>query len=292
LTFITAAAAQDDAPKADPAGPSAPNELERMADAEAEQAAKTEAELRQGSDEAEAVQPSLNPLSLLLSGGWLMIPIGLMSIVVVLLGIERSLALRRAKVLPEELVEAFGRLAAGDGGFDPRRAYRVCQQHPSSAANVVRVMLLKVGRPHAEVEHAVAEANEREASRLYSNVRTLNLAAAVTPLIGLLGTVAGMIQAFFATANLMAGQNKADALASGIYQALVTTFAGLAVAIPAAVLAHFFEGRIQALFREIDELLFNMLPQVERFEGKMRVGADQLSSDAAAPPVEATARGN
>jgi len=137
-------------------------------------------------------------------------------------------------------------------------------------------MLLKVGRPQSEIEHAVIEASEREADRLYSNVRTLNLAAAVTPLLGLLGTVLGMIQAFFVTANMEEKANKAEQLASGIYVALVTTFAGLAVAIPAAVFAHLLEGRIQSLLRDIDDLLFNLLPQVERYEGKLRVSREQL----------------
>jgi biopolymer transport protein ExbB len=133
-------------------------------------------------------------------------------------------------------------------------------------------MLLKIVRPHSEVEHSVAEASEREADRLYANVRWLNLAAAVTPLLGLLGTVWGMIRAFHDTTMLDPSRNKADYLAEGIYVALVTTLAGLSIAIPAAILSHYFESRIQSMFNEINELLFNLLPQVERFEGRMRFG--------------------
>jgi biopolymer transport protein ExbB len=133
-------------------------------------------------------------------------------------------------------------------------------------------MLLKVGRPHSEVEHTVAEASEREAERLYANVRWLNLAAGVAPLLGLLGTVWGMIEAFHRTTQLGPGQNKAEELATGIYVALVTTFGGLMIAIPAAILAHLFEGRIQRIFHQIDEMLFSLLPQIERFEGRMRFG--------------------
>ena len=131
-------------------------------------------------------------------------------------------------------------------------------------------MLLKVGRPHSEVEHAVGEASEREADRLYNNAKWLTLLAAVAPLWGLLGTVWGMIMAFYDTSRLLPGQNKADALAEGIYTALVTTLCGLFIAIPSAVLAHYFEGRITSLFHQIDELLFNLLPQVERYEGRVR----------------------
>jgi biopolymer transport protein ExbB len=212
----------------------------------------------------------INVFSLILKGGWFMLPIFLMSFLVVTFTIERFIALRSEKIIPHELITRLGQLGGQHGGFDPRQAYRLCQQFPSTASNVIRAMLLKVGRPHSEVEHAVAEASEREAERIYANVRWLNLAAAVTPLLGLMGTVWGMIRAFHDTTQLAPGQNKADYLAEGIYVALVTTLGGLAVAIPAAILSHYFEGRITTMFHRIDELLFNLLPQVERYEGRVR----------------------
>lgn len=240
-------------------------------------------------------QARLSLFWLLWQGGWMMVPIVIMSLVLGTFGLERALGLRRSKIMPGELIDSLGRLAGAPGGFDPRKAYRLCQEYPSSAATVIRAMLLKVGRPHSEVEHAVAEASEREAARLYANVRWLTLTSAVTPLMGLLGTVWGMILAFYNTANLPAGTNKADALAEGIYVALVTTLAGLAVAIPAAILAHMFEGRIQSLFHQIDELLFSLLPQIERYEGRLRVNHQSLgegiSAGEAAPPTDPAARG-
>ena len=110
-------------------------------------------------------------------------------------------------------------------------------------------------------------------------------------MMGLLGTVLGMIKAFFATASLPTGANKAEALAEGIYEALVTTAAGLCVAIPAAIAAHLFEGRIQKLFRELDETLLGLMPQLERFEGRLRVSKDQVETPAAdGPPAVRAAR--
>ena len=242
-------------------------------------------------------------LSLLRQGGWFMAPIWLMAILALAFAIERLIALRRQRVLPHDLVEALGKLGGSTGGFDPRQAYRICQQYPSAASNVIRAMLLKVGRPHSEVEHTVQESSQREADRMYGNVRWLNLAAAVSPLLGLLGTVWGMIVAFIDTTRLTAGENRADALAEGIYTALVTTLLGLSVAIPAVIIAHFLEGRIQTLFHQIDELLSNLLPQVERYEGRVRFGrpagegegVPAVSGTAAAsnepgpPPVQARA---
>jgi biopolymer transport protein ExbB len=211
-----------------------------------------------------------------------MIPITFMSVVVVAVGIERSLALRRSRVIPRDLVESLDELCVAPGGLDLRRAARVCADFPSAAATVVKSVLLKLGRPAAEVERAVADSMQREAERLYRHVRTLNLAATVTPLIGLLGTVWGMIQAFFVTANLPVGANKAQSLAEGIYIALVTTAGGLVVAIPAAMLAHVLEGRIQKLFVEIGEFIAQrLMPQVERLEGRVRI---QRSPPPQAPP--------
>lgn len=249
-----------------------------------------------GADATGTDSESINIFKLLVQGGFFMIPILVMSLMVVTFVIERFLGLRRSKVLPDGLVAGLGRLGAPQGGFDPRSAYKLCQQFPSSAANVVRAMLLKVGRPHSEVEHAVAEASEREANRLNTNVRWLTLAAAVAPLLGLLGTVWGMIHAFHNTTLLTPDVNKAEYLAKGIYVALVTTLGGLCVAIPAAIFAHHFEGRIQSLFHEVDEMLFNLMPQVERFEGRVRFsrqsgdgeangGANGGASPAAPPPV-------
>ena len=228
----------------------------------------------------------INFLTLLLAGGWFMAPIGLLSVLVVTVAIERLLGLRQARVLPDALVQQLDHLSDHRGSFDPREAYRVCQQYPSAAANVVRAMLFKLGRPHSEVEHTVAEASEREAERLYANVRWLNLAAGVAPLLGLLGTVWGMIEAFHRTTTLAPGQNKAEELAAGIYVALVTTFGGLMIAIPAAIFAHLFEGKIQKRFHQIDELLFSLLPQTERFEGRMRFGQQQGEDQATPGPPE------
>lgn len=231
-------------------------------------------------------QEGINFFALLVKGGWFMLPIGLLSLLVVTIAIERAISLRRGRVLPDTLVQQLGKLSSAHGTFDPREAYRLCQRYPSAAANVVRAMLLKVGRPHSEVEHTVAEASEREAERLYANVRWLNLSAGVAPLLGLLGTVWGMIDAFHRTTILAPGQNKAEELATGIYVALVTTFGGLMIAIPAAILAHLFEGRIQRLFHQIDEMLFNLLPQIERFEGRMRFGQSMSEPASGSQPPE------
>lgn len=235
----------------------------------------------------------LNLFSLLLSGGIFMIPIGFLSVLVATFSVERTISLRRGRVLPKGLVDGLSNLG-NRGGFDPRQAYQLCKDYPSASANVIRAMLLKIGRPHSEVEQTVREASNREANRLYANVRWLTFSAAVAPLLGLLGTVWGMILAFHDTTQLPMGVDKGTYLAEGIYIALVTTLAGLVVAIVGASAAHLFEARIQTLFLEVEELLFHLLPQVERYEGRVRftksdepseVERTEYAGSPPAPPV-------
>ena len=218
-------------------------------------------------------QQSLSLLNLYFQGGIFIYPITLLSIIGVIATIERSIALRRKKVVPDELIRALGQLATSPGGFDPRKAFRLCQQFPSAAATVVRTLLLRIGRPVAEIETAVQQTADREATRMYQNVRWLNLASTTGTLLGLLGTIQGMIVVFYTTANLPPAANRVQALSDGIYIKLVTSFSGLLVAIPAVMLAHYFEGRIQRLFYRIDDVLAQVLPQLEKFDGKPRVAS-------------------
>jgi len=228
---------------------------------------------------AGARSKSINIFALAVAGGIFMIPIAGMSILAVTMAIERSLALRTQRVLPDPLVSGLGELSTAAGKFDPRQAYRLCQQYPSAAANVVRAMLLRVGRPLPEIESAVTQASQREADKLYSNVRWLNLAASLSTMLGLIGTIQGMIMAFHQLTTIDASADRTTVLADGIYTALVTTFAGLFVAIPALLASHFFEGRILNVFHQIDELAFHLLPQLERYEGRVRFGRQGVNGD-------------
>lgn len=217
---------------------------------------------------------------LFLAGGLLMWPIVLMSLVVVTFGIERTIALRRSRFVPRGLREGVARLASA-GGVDAPALARLCAEHPSVAAEVIRAMLARTGRPLPEVERAAEVAKEREASRLYANVRPIALAVTVTPLLGLLGTVQGMIIAFYTTAALETSANRTAELARGIYVALITTFAGLCVAIPAAVLAHWLEGRIQRGFRAVDEVVDAVLVAYGRHDARARTAAERRPSEPA-----------
>jgi len=236
----------------------------------------------EGSSALSEPVPQINLLWLIWRGGPLMVVLGIFSFAVVALAIDRWWALRDSRLLPNSLLVALGELTESKQGLDPGVAFLVCQDHPSPTANVLRAMLLKVGRPQAEVDRVAAEAAQREASKLYVQVRWLSLIAGLAPLVGLLGTVWGLIQAFYQSTHIVGGQNRAELLASGIYEALVTTLGGLVVAIPAAALAHYFEARIERVFHRVDDLLLNLAPHIEQFEGQLRVEPFKMQEETAA----------
>jgi len=215
--------------------------------------------------------PSIRIWDLAVAGGIFMLPIAAMSLLAVTMSLERFFALRRQRVFPSRLAKELQDLARGQEGFDLREARLLCDRYPSAAANVVRAMLARAGRPASEIESTVAQTSQREADRLYANVRWLNLAASLSVMLGLIGTIQGMMMIFHQMQITDPTADRAAMLAGGIYTKLVCTFAGLSVAIPAAFFSHLFEGRIQALFREIEELVFTLLPQIERHEGTVRL---------------------
>ncbi len=201
---------------------------------------------------------------------WAFYVIWVVSLIAVAFAIERFLGLRRSRILPANFAAGLRAMTSHKGEFDLRHAQRLCRDYPSSAASVVKAMLAKVGRPVPEIERAMTETLEREATRNYANVRVQNLAFNVAPMLGLAGTVHGIILCFYMTAHLPLGANKMDSLATGIYAALICTLAGLIVAIPAGILSYYFEGRILKLFQQVEDLTRSLVPSLERFEGRSR----------------------
>jgi biopolymer transport protein ExbB len=223
---------------------------------------------------------AMSYLELFLAGGPLMWPILVMSLVALTFSIERAIAVRRSRFVPRSFIDQFEVLRK-QNPLDIPQLRRLCDDNDSVVARIVRVIVDKLGRPLAEVERAVSEAKDREATKLYANVRPISLAASITPLIGLLGTVQGMILAFHTTANMGAGADRASELAGGIYVALLTTFAGLCVAIPAAVIAHWLEGRIMRGFRDVDAAMSKLWRLVEKCENAQRIPVSSQAQAAA-----------
>lgn len=218
-----------------------------------------------------SVPTGIDLLTLATSGGAFMIPIGLMSLLVVALAVERMLTLRKGKIIPKQLAEDIDELLHPIEQFNPSHAYESCVEYPSPGARVVMSMLMRTGQPIADIERAGAETIEREADKFSAPIRWLTLAAAATPLMGLLGTVWGMIVAFHESTTLTADRSRSEQLSEGIYTALVTTLAGLIVAIPAAILALYLENRLAKLFHRLEQFAFDVAPALAQFRGRKRM---------------------
>jgi biopolymer transport protein ExbB len=166
--------------------------------------------------------------------------------------IERLVMLRRRRVIPRAFVDRF-LMHLRAGRMDKTEAISICQQNDSPMADVFMHGIRKWGRPSVEVEQAVLDGGERQVSQLRKGLRVLNGVSTLSPLIGLLGTVVGMIRSFndIATAGAM-GQT--ETLANGIALALLTTAVGLLIAIPAMTAWLYLAGRVDSIVMEMDRL--------------------------------------
>lgn len=196
--------------------------------------------------------PHRNLLTMIRDGGPLMIPIIGSSFLLVVFVFERAMALRRGRIIPGPFVTRFLE-QLDEELLDREKALELCEENQSPVAEVFAAAVKKWGRPSVEVEQAVLDAGERVTNGLRKHVRLFNAISTVSPLLGLLGTVFGMITSFnvIATADAM---GRPEMLADGIGEALITTAAGLSVAIPALIAYWFFVGRVDRLVMDIDGL--------------------------------------
>ncbi len=232
LAFASTSAMAQPAPVPEPAEPSVRIEDTALAD--------------------EPAIPTRNLWEIIIWGGPLMIPIALCSLLLVAFALERTISLRRGRVIPTPFTKRFLQQLR-DGELDRDRALELCEENGSPVAEVFAAAARKWGRASVEVEQAIIDAGERVTNGLRRYLRVLNGIATVAPLLGLLGTVVGMIQAFNEIGHAELGE-RAQTVAIGISQALLTTAGGLTVAIPALICYLFFVSRVDRLIIEIDAM--------------------------------------
>ncbi len=191
-----------------------------------------------------------NLVKVLIDGGPLMIALAGCSLLVITFVLERMISLRRSRVLPKPFVtRMLEQIESGE--IDRAQAMELCEQNGSPIAQVFAGAVRKWGRPSVEVEQAAIDSGERVANHLRRYLRVFYGVANVGPLLGLMGTVLGMIQTFNAIASHDA-LGRAELLAGGIAKALLNTAGGLAVAIPASIFYVIFLSRVDRLIMDID----------------------------------------
>lgn len=217
---------------------------------------------------------------MVVGGGPIMIPIGLCSVVALAYTVERLLRLNSRALgtggFGGELLAA-----VEDGGAE--RGLALCHERPSALARVMQAALSAWNAPLLEREKLVEDAGLREVRRLSANLRPLVVVAMIAPLLGLLGTVWGMIVAF-STIALEDGLGKPEMLAGGISQALITTAAGLAIAIPTQAVYYYLRGRIDRFSRQAEELYIKLVARLEA-RGRTPVRTPAASPAPVAAPL-------
>jgi len=210
-----------------------------------------------------------------LDGGVMMWPILTCSVVVLGLALDRLLALRHGRLLPRVVLEAIAQVCSGrvDG------AAQQVAVVDAPGARALAAALRRRGCTIAEVEKALEDQMAKEAMRLRGNVRGVSLMAAVAPLLGLLGTVVGISQAFGAVAHGGLGRNEiGESLAAGIKVAMYNTIFGLIVAIPATVIAAWLHARARSVIIHLGETL---APVIEHIAGSAGAPDKREAIDAA-----------
>jgi biopolymer transport protein ExbB len=220
-----------------------------------------------------------NIIEIFLSLNYWILPFGIATLIAIWFTTERVVVLRRGRVIPKPFVQRFLKLLE-EGELDKDEALQICEENGSPVAMVFAHGVRKWGKPSVEVEQAIIDGGERQVSSLRRHLRVINGVATVTPLIGLLGTVWGMLESFNQI-SIAGAMGNTEQLASGIALALVTTAAGLIVAIPSLIIYMYLSGRVDDLVMKMDDLAQRVV---------INISAEGLAEQQSRPRKTATAK--
>jgi biopolymer transport protein ExbB len=187
-------------------------------------------------------------LDVIKAGGWLMLPIIACSVIALTIIVERFLSLRQQRVLPKNLVKTL-RVWGKTGKIPDINLDKLAIKSP--LGRIVAAGLANREHGRDIVKESIEDTGRHVVHELERFLNSLGTIAAITPLLGLLGTVVGMIDVF--TVISMEGTGEAEQLAGGISQALITTAAGLSVAIPSLLFYRYFCGKVETLVVRMEE---------------------------------------
>ena len=212
--------------------------------------------------DAEVAEKGLSLWQIMKAGGEIMIVLSLLSIAALALVIYYLMTIKKDKIIPEEFLENVTAL------LEKKEFYKVkksCQDNPNFISGILSTGLNKIESGKYVMEEAMQNEGRRQIAGLWQKLSYLGDIAVISPMVGLLGTVLGMIQAFNVIA-FQTGAVKPILLAGGISKAMVTTAAGLIIAIPAMIFYAFFRGRIQDISSHSEGVASELL-QVLSAEG-------------------------
>jgi len=184
---------------------------------------------------------TLSLWKLMLQGGWIMIPLAILSVVAVYIFVERFIAINRASKYESNFMNSIKDFIH-DGRLDS--ALSLCKHNHSPIARMIEKGLIRIGKPLNDVSTAIENVGKLEVNKLEKNIAVLATVAGAAPMIGFMGTVSGMIKAFY---NMSKAGNNIDIslLSGGIYEAMITTLAGLVVGIIGYICYNILVTRIE-----------------------------------------------
>ena len=208
-------------------------------------------------DVAETAAPTKTSLFELVfvKGGVFMYIILLLSVGMVYLIVDAFMLIKAEKLMPENTVKQI------EETNDAQTVMNICEENPCAITRIIGAGLRAKKRGKLAMEEAISEHGAREASAIRTKISYLNTIATIAPMLGLLGTVSGMIKAFGNIATM--GMGKASVLADNISEALTTTAGGLVIAIPAMAMFFFFRNRLNDIMVLVEDKIGEI---IEKFE--------------------------
>jgi biopolymer transport protein ExbB len=198
-------------------------------------------------------------LEFVIKGGPVMVPLLLCSVISLSIIVERCLSLRRNHILKYDVLQRIEELLR-DRKIP--EASTLCKRYPSSITRILLAAILNHDKSRQEIKEIIEDSGRQEVPVLERYLTILGTIASIAVLLGLLGTVMGMIRTFNAIAAL--GYGHPEALAGGISEALVATATGLAIAIPTLVMYNFFTSKVDSLVIEMEKNSLRMLSILKR----------------------------
>lgn len=196
-------------------------------------------------------------------GGIMMYPLLVASLIALAFIIERAMALRKKKILIPEIISVVNNFSTLK---DIDLATTICEKYDGPLPNIIRIGLNNHDKIHTEIRELLEEEGRQEIRKLEKGLTVLETIAAIAPLMGLLGTVLGMIQVFAVIKEQGIGQTAA--LSGGISEALLTTVTGLFIGIPVLIAFNYFTNKAENLVLDIEKYANLMIQKISRIQKK------------------------
>jgi len=203
-------------------------------------------------------QQSLSLLDLIMKGGWVMIPIGILSVIAVFLMVERFITISRASRVDSGFMANIKAMLV-DGKVDA--ALSLCRSTNTPIARLLEKGVKRLGKPIKEIESAVENTGKLEIYKLEKNLSYLGIIAGIAPMFGFVGTISGVIKIFY---NISLADNISIGLiAGGLYEKMITSAAGLIVGIIAHIGFHYLNSMIDRVSFQLESTTVEFIDLIQ-----------------------------